>query len=109
PVVHTSLRNSRGIAGAPGSVPGAISPPSCWLRTPHGSTANNTTHQIRKKIAIAVVTGMSAFFQFDQGAGEVLRMKEQHRLAVGTDPRLAIAKNARTGGFEARACRADIV
>src|ERR1700735_978559 len=87
-VVHNSFCPSRKCVGAPGSVPGAISPPSCWLRTPQGSTANSTTHQIRKKVASAVVMGISALFQFDQGTGEILRMQEEHRLAVRADLRL---------------------
>ena len=47
-VVQSSLLQSRCTAGAPGSVPGATSPLSSWLRTPQGSTANSTTHQMMK-------------------------------------------------------------
>ena len=47
-VVQTSLRQIAGTTGAPGSVPGATAPLSSWLRTPQGSTANSTTHQMMK-------------------------------------------------------------
>ena len=40
-------------AGAPGSVPGAISPASCCERTPKGSTAKRTVNQIVRYIAAA--------------------------------------------------------
>ena len=84
-----------GIAGAPGSVPGATSSSYCWLRTPHGSTANSTIHQIKKKIATAVVTGIFlGLLQFDQSAGKILRVQEQHRLAMRADLWLAVAEDA---------------
>ena len=47
-VVQASLAQRCGIAGAPGSLPGTTSPLSAWLRTPQGSTANSTTHQMMK-------------------------------------------------------------
>ena len=34
--------------GAPGSVPGAPTPSSCWLRTPNGRVRNSVIHQIPK-------------------------------------------------------------
>ena len=47
-LVQTSLRPRWCITGAPGSVPLATSPASSWLRTPQGSTANKTVHQMMK-------------------------------------------------------------
>ena len=47
-VVQISLQPIRAMIGAPGSVPGAPSPSSCWLRTPNGSVTNSTTHQSTK-------------------------------------------------------------
>jgi hypothetical protein len=47
-VVHTALRHSAGMVGAPGSVPGLTEPLSSWLRTPHGNTANSTIHHSTK-------------------------------------------------------------
>ena len=38
-VVQISLRPIWLAIGAPGSVPGAPSPSSCWLRTPNGSVS----------------------------------------------------------------------
>ena len=76
---------------------------------PHGRTANSTTHQIRKKIASAVATGISGLFELDQRAGKVLRMQEQHRLAVRADLRLAIAQHPGAGRFERIARGANIL
>ena len=50
-VVQISLAMSRGTRGAPGSVPGAAV--IVLRRTPNGSMAKSTTHQIIRKIAIA--------------------------------------------------------
>ena len=47
-VVQISLRPIFARIGAPGSVPGAPSPSSCWLRTPNGSVTNNVTHHRTK-------------------------------------------------------------
>ena len=55
PVVMAALSKSLGATGAPGSVPGAISASSCCERTPKGSTANRTIHQIVKKMARPIV------------------------------------------------------
>src|ERR1700733_9460783 len=104
-----SLRPSLGSAGAPGSVPGGNSPPSRWLRMAQGSTANSTTDQIRKKMAMAVVTGMSTLFQLDQRAGKILRMQEQDGLAMGADLRLAVAEDPRAGLLQRIAGGADVV
>lgn len=46
--VIAAFLSSPGRTGAPGSVPSAIAPASCWLRTPKGSTANSTVHQMMK-------------------------------------------------------------
>ena len=37
--------------------------------------------------------GPSGLLEFDQGAAEVLRVQEQHRLAVGADPGFAVAQD----------------
>ena len=47
-VVQISLRPIRAMTGAPGSVPAAPSPSSCWLRTPNGSVTNSTIHHSTK-------------------------------------------------------------
>ena len=48
-VVQISFASSAGTVGAPGSCPGStVSPASAALRTPNGSTANSTTHQMTK-------------------------------------------------------------
>ena len=47
-VVQISLRFMRGSVGAPGSVPGATARLLAWVRTPNGSTANSTIHQMTK-------------------------------------------------------------
>ncbi|MNY78659.1 hypothetical protein D3C86_2190090 [compost metagenome] len=46
--VIAALRSNPGKMGAPGSVPAVTSPVSAWLRTPKGSTAKSTVHQITK-------------------------------------------------------------
>src|SRR6185312_3109610 len=47
----------------------------------------------------------SGLFELDQRAAEILGMEEEHRLAMGTDTRLAIAQDPRARGFEAIARR----
>ena len=47
-VVQSSFQPIRAMTGAPGSVPGAPSPSSCWLRTPNGSVVNSTIHHRTK-------------------------------------------------------------
>jgi hypothetical protein len=37
---------------------------------------------------------LSGLFDLDQRAGKILGVEEQHRLAVGADPGLAVAKRA---------------
>ena len=46
--VQISLLRMRVRIGAPGSVPGAPTPSSCWLRTPNGSVKNSASHQMTK-------------------------------------------------------------
>src|SRR5690606_19341213 len=48
-------------------------------------------------------------FQLDERAEKVLRVQEEHRLAVGTGLRLALAQNTRAGGLELVAGRDDVV
>src|SRR5580704_1045563 len=107
-VVQSNFQPMLALVGAPGSVPATISRPSCWLRIPHGRTANSTTHQIKKKMASAVATGISGLFEFDQRAGKILRMQEQHRLAMGADFRFAIAQHPCPGRFERIARGANV-
>src|SRR5262249_57650495 len=76
---------------------------------PQGKTANSTTHQIRKKIASAVATGISGLFEFDQRAGKVLGMEKQHRLAMRPDLWLAAAAHPSAARFERIARPADIL
>src|SRR2546422_4434805 len=40
------------------------------------------------------------FRSLDQGAAKVLRVQEQHRLAMGADLRIAVAEHARALGFQ---------
>ena len=47
-VVQISLGTIFANTGAPGSVPAAPPPSSCWLRTPNGSVTNSVTHQSTK-------------------------------------------------------------
>src|SRR5664280_1046259 len=46
--------------------------------------------------------------EFDQSAAKILRMQEQHRLAVGADLRLAVAEHARALRLQGVAGGADI-
>ena len=53
-----------------------------------------------------VVAIASRLFELDQRAAEILRVQEQHRLAVGADLRLAVAEHARALRLQAsRAAR----
>src|ERR1700730_14352998 len=108
-VVQITLDHSLGSAGAPGSLPGTTSPASTWERIPQGSTANSTTHQMMKKIATEVETDMSRLLEFDQRAAEILRMEEQHRLAVGAGLGLAVAEHAGAALFKGITRDADVV
>jgi hypothetical protein len=47
-VVQIILRPVWLAIGAPGSLPGAPTPSSCWLRTPNGSVTNSVTHHNTK-------------------------------------------------------------
>src|SRR6266478_2804484 len=51
----------------------------------------------------------SRLFDLDEGAAEILGVEEQHRLAMGTDFRLAVAEDARAGRAEAIARGHDVI
>src|SRR5262245_64990921 len=51
----------------------------------------------------------SRLFDLDQRAAKILRVQEQHRLAVGADLRLAVAEHARALRLEPLPRGADIV
>jgi hypothetical protein len=51
----------------------------------------------------------SDLFDLDQRPGEILRMQEQHQLAVGANLWLAIAEHARAVGFESIAGGEDVL
>src|SRR5690606_32196758 len=51
----------------------------------------------------------SCLLQFEQGAAEILRMKEQYRLAMGTDLRFPVAQYAHALGLETVSCGDDVV
>src|SRR3546814_16721799 len=55
------------------------------------------------------ILGVSGLFQFDQRTAEILRVQEQHRLAMGTDARLPVAQDAGTPGLQAVARLQDVV
>src|SRR5208283_153831 len=51
----------------------------------------------------------SRLLEFDERAAEILRMQEQHRLAMRADLRLAVAEHARALGFELVARGDDVL
>src|SRR5580704_5526265 len=58
---------------------------------------------------VVQATCASGLFEFDQSAAEILRVQEQHRLAMGSDFGLAVAEDARALPFQAVARRDDVV
>ncbi len=60
-------------------------------------------------VAQLMACSSSDLLEFDQGAGEILGMQEQHRLAMGADLGFAVAEHARAFRLEAVAGSADVV
>src|SRR6266487_3474838 len=61
-------------------------------------------------MASAVATDIaSGLLDLDQSTAKILRVQEQHRLAVGADLRLAVAQNPRPVRLEALARGQDVV
>ncbi|MNL48353.1 hypothetical protein D3C87_1712050 [compost metagenome] len=52
---------------------------------------------------------LSHLFKFDQGALKIFGMQKEHRLAMGTDLRLAVAENACAGRLQRDARSKDIL
>ena len=61
-------------------------------------------HQIDHEAGRPAHGAASDLLEFDQRAGEILGMQEQHRLVVGADLGLAVAQHARA--LRPSACRA---